>query len=47
LRGSKSLEYSAFKKAFSIMKNKDHLKEQGLEELRSIKNYMNTKRGKK
>jgi hypothetical protein len=46
LRGSKSLEYSAFKKAFSIMKNKDHLKEQGLEELRSIKNYMNTKRGK-
>ena len=44
LYGSKSLELEAFKKAFLIIKNKEHLKEQGLEELKKIKNSMNTNR---
>ena len=43
LYGSKSLELEAFKKAFLIVKNKEHLKEQGLEELKNIKENMNKK----
>jgi hypothetical protein len=46
LYGSKCLELEAFKKAFLIVKNKEHLKEQGLEELKNIKDSMNTKRQK-
>ena len=44
LYGSKSLELEAFKKAFLIIKNKEHLNEEGLEELKKIKNSMNTNR---
>ncbi len=44
LYGSKSLELEAFKKAFLIIKDKEHLKEEGLEELKKIKNSMNTNR---
>lgn len=44
LHGSKSLELEAFKKAFLIVKDKEHLKEEGLEELKKIKNSMNTNR---
>jgi hypothetical protein len=44
LYGSKSLELEAFKKAFLIIKNKEHLEVQGLEELKNIKDSMNTKR---
>ena len=44
LYGSKSLELEDFKKAFFIMKDKKHLEEQGLEKLKNIKNFMNTKR---
>jgi LAGLIDADG endonuclease len=46
LYGLKSLELEAFKKAFLIIKNKEHLEVQGLEELKNIKDYMNTKRNK-
>ena len=44
LYGSKSLELEAFNKAFLIIKKKEHLKKEGLEELKKIKNSMNTKR---
>jgi hypothetical protein len=44
LYGSKSLELEAFKKAFIIIKKKEHLKHEGLEELKKIKNSMNTKK---
>jgi len=47
LYGSKSLELAAFIKAFLILKDKEHLNEQGIEELRKIKVLMNTKRKKK
>lgn len=40
LYGSKSLEFEAFKKAFLIVKNKEHLKEEGLKELEEIKDTM-------
>lgn len=47
LYGSKSLEFEAFKNAFLIVKNKEHLKEEGLKELEGIKDTMNTKRENK
>jgi hypothetical protein len=44
LYGSKSLELEAFKNAFLIVKNKEHLELQGLEKLKNIKDSINTKR---
>lgn len=44
LYGSKSLEFKAFKNAFLFIKNKEHLIEQGLKQLKDIKDSMNTKR---
>jgi hypothetical protein len=39
LHGSKSLKLEAFKKAFLIIKDKEHLKEKGLEELKKNKKF--------
>jgi len=37
LQSSKSKDYLDFCKAFKIIKNKSHLKDKGLEELKQIK----------
>jgi len=47
LRGSKSLDYLDFCKGVVLMKNKDHLTEAGLEEMRLIKTGMNKGRDRK
>jgi hypothetical protein len=42
--GAKGLEYNDFKKVLDIMDNKLHLTKKGCEEIRKIKENMNTKR---
>jgi len=44
LIGAKALDYNDFKTILELMDNKAHLTKQGLEEIREIKNGMNTKR---
>jgi hypothetical protein len=44
LIGAKGLEYNDFKKVLDIMDNKLHLTKKGCEEIRMIKENMNTKR---
>nr|YP_010183864.1 hypothetical protein LI437_mgp05 [Coccidioides posadasii]QVG61987.1 hypothetical protein [Coccidioides posadasii] len=44
LEGSKLLNYEDFKKAFEIVKAKDHLTEEGMKKLQEIKVSMNTGR---
>lgn len=47
IKGVKALDYSDFKKVVNLMYKKDHLTEQGLSEIRSIKFNMNLSRDKK
>jgi hypothetical protein len=47
IKGVKALDYSDFKKIVFLMKDKAHLTEQGLMEIRSIKLNMNLLRSKK
>lgn len=44
LQGVKSKEYEDFKKAATIMRNKDHLTKKGLENIKKIKGQMNKSR---
>lgn len=45
IKGIKYLDFSDWCEAAEIIKNKQHLTEQGLEKLIEIKNRMNSKRG--
>jgi hypothetical protein len=44
LLGAKSLDFNDWLQAFYLMKNKAHLTEEGLEQIRLIKTGMNTGR---
>jgi hypothetical protein len=44
IKGIKALDYSDFKKVANIMLNKEHLTEQGLSRIQSIKSHMNLSR---
>lgn len=44
LIGTKGLEYNDFKRVLSLIDNKLHLTKEGCEEIRMIKENMNTKR---
>lgn len=44
LRGTKYLDFTSFKKAFNIIENKEHLKEEGISKLYRIKIGMNSHR---
>nr|YP_010365243.1 hypothetical protein M1I11_mgp012 [Exserohilum turcicum]UOU81469.1 hypothetical protein [Exserohilum turcicum] len=44
LLGSKALNFKDFKKVVEIMENKDHLTEKGINDIRVIKENMNTGR---
>jgi len=44
LNGNKGLDYCDFHKVFLLMKNKDHLTAEGLEQILKIKANMNTGR---
>ena len=46
LQGNKNLDFSDFSKVVSLMVNKKHLTQEGLTEIKKIKNQMNTKRSK-
>lgn len=46
LLGAKSIDYCDFKKAISIINNKDHLNTKGLNILKSLSAGMNSKRTK-
>lgn len=41
IKGVKALDYSDFKKVANLMHNKEHLTEQGLSKIKSIKSNMN------
>lgn len=41
IKGLKALDYYSFKKVANLMHNKEHLTEQGLSEIKSIKLNMN------
>jgi len=44
LHGVKSKEYEEFKKAAAIIRNKDHLTREGLDNIKKIKGQMNKNR---
>ena len=44
IEGVKAFDFADFKRAAELMKNKAHLTEDGLEEIRKIKGGMNTLR---
>lgn len=46
LQGAKSKDFTDFSKVADLMKNKAHLTQEGLEEIRTIKSRMNTGRGR-
>ncbi|CAF3543994.1 unnamed protein product [Fusarium graminearum] len=44
IHGNKSLDFKDFSRVVTLMENKKHLTKQGLDEIKKIRNAMNTNR---